>query len=200
VLTIQFSNYRAVFIGLGLVGILLFASPTIALLIKPPAGQTFSEIYLLGPDHTLGSFPFNVQTGVQYLIYLGVSNDLGTSGYYQCYLKFGNYSNSLPDSTSGTPSSLPALYEYRLFLANGATWETPLTFEVNDNSIVNDTSRISSINVNGLNYPMDATSTWNSNKTGYYYTFVFELWLFNDVQGVSQYDNRFVSLVFNMTQ
>ncbi len=196
----QYSNYRTIFVAIGLIGVLLFASPTIVLLIKPPAGQEFSEIYLLGPNHTLENSPFNIKTGVSYLIYLGVTNNLESVGYYQCFLKIGNESNSFPNSTLGTPSSLPTLYEYKLFIANGATWEAPLTLQVNKLDIAKGTSQISDIEINGIDFPLNITSTWNPSKTGYYYRLNVELWLFNRTQGISQYNNRFVSLILNMTQ
>ena len=72
---------------IGLVGVLLFASPTISILAKLPPGQHFSEIYLLGPHFNLDNFPFNIQEGVKYLIYVGVGNNLDRSSYYTVYLK-----------------------------------------------------------------------------------------------------------------
>ena len=45
----QLENVRIIFIAVGLIGVLLFASPTIGLLIRVPAGKEFSELYFLGP-------------------------------------------------------------------------------------------------------------------------------------------------------
>ena len=53
----QLKNARIIFITIGLIGVLLFASPTIALLVKPPAGEEFSELYILGPNHTFANIP-----------------------------------------------------------------------------------------------------------------------------------------------
>lgn len=193
-------NYRIVFVAVGLIGILLFASPTIGLLIKPPSEQHFSELYILGPNHMLEDIPFNIKPGVTYSVYLGVVNHMGSSNYYTSFVKLGNETQFLPNATSGTPSPLPALYEYKSFITDGATWETPLTFQVNQLSFADNSAHFSSITINGVEFPVGLTSVWNADKTGYYYTLFVELWIFNSASGASQYHNRFVSLNLNMTQ
>ncbi len=194
------SGYKTIFVTIGLIGVLLLASPAIALLVRPPSGQQFSEIYILGSDHTLGNIPFNIKSGILYVLYLGVSNNLGSAGYYSCNLKLSNESESPSTQILGKPSSIPTLYEYKLFLDDGATWEAPLIFKVNTINFADNTSQISSVNINGIDYPVNIISTWNSNKTGFYYNLVIELWLFNATKGTLQYNDRFVSLFLNMTQ
>lgn len=199
-LKIKLKNYQIVFIAIGLIGVLLFASPTIALLLKLPPDQEFSEIYLLGPDHTLGTIPFNITAGVPYLIYLGVGNYLGSSNYYRCLVKTGNETESLPNVTNGTSSMLPSLYEYNTFIDNGATWETPLTFQVKGFNFANEASQLSEININGIDYSVNKTSVWDSSEVGYYYNLIVELWSFNSTMGILQFDNRYVSLELNVTE
>jgi hypothetical protein len=194
------SGYRAIFITIGLIGVILLASPTIALLVKLPPGQQFSGIYILGSDHTLGNIPFNIKTGVSYVLYLGVNNNLGSAGYYSCNLKLVNESEFLPTGVSVTPSSIPTLFEYKFFLDDGSTWEAPLVFKVDAFNFAENSSEISGVEINGIDYPVNITSTWDSNKTGFYYNLVVELWLFNAPKGISQYNDRFVSLFLNMTQ
>lgn len=177
----------------------MFASPTIALLIKPLPNQEFSEIYILGPNKTFENIPFNITEDGKYLFYLGVGNDLGYSSYYTCYLKIGNATDSLPNTTLGTPSTLPALTEYKTFLQNGATWQAPLTFQIEDLKIDNGTSEFSHVNISGADFPVNCTSSWDANKQGYYYNLIIELWSFNSTLGTLQFDNRFVSLKLNMT-
>jgi uncharacterized membrane protein len=189
-----------VLITIGLIGVLLFASPTISLLVKPPAGQEFSEIYILGPNHTFDNIPFNIKADVNYSVYLGVVNHMGTSCYYTSFVKIGNETKPLPDATLGTPSSLPPLYEFNTVLSDGGTWEVPLTFQVNELSFTDGASQLSSITINGAEFPVNQTSAWNSANAGYYYYLFVELWIFNSTLGTSQYNNRFVSLVLNMTQ
>jgi len=179
---------------------LLFASPTIALLVKTPASQDFTELYILGPNHTFENIPFNIKANVTYLVYLGVGNSMGSSCYYTCFVKMGNETASLPNATLGIGSSLPALYEYDLFLSDGGTWETPLTFQVNELAFADGISQISGLTINGLEYSVNLTSVWNSANTGYYYNLFVELWLYNSTLGISKYNNRFVSIFLNMTQ
>ena len=125
----QLENVRIIFIAVVLIGVLLFASPTIGLLIRVPAGKEFSELYLLGPDHTFESLPFNIVANETYFTYLGVGNNMGSSCYYTCFVKMGNELQLLPNATLGTASPLPALYEYDLFVSDGGTWEAPFNFK-----------------------------------------------------------------------
>jgi hypothetical protein len=199
-LKIQLENIRIIFITIGLIGVLLFASPTISLLVKLPAGQEFSELYILGPNHTLENIPFNIKADVTYSVYLGVGNNMGSSCYYTCFVKMGNETELLPNATLGAPSPLPARYEYKSFISDGGTWEAPLTFRVNELTFTDGTSQLSNITINGIELSVNQTSAWNSEKAGYYYNLFVELWIFNSTLGISQYHNRFVDLFLNMTQ
>ncbi len=185
-------NYRIVFIAIGLIGILLFAAPTIGLLVTPPSGEQFSELYILGPNHKLEDFPFNIKAGLPYTVYLGESNQIGASSYYTCFVKLRNGTDPLPNATSGTPSSVRALYEYTPFIKNGGSWETPLTFQFNSLSFTDDTSHLSSVTINGIDFPVNKEAGWNSDKAGYYYGIFVELWIYNSTLRTDQYHNRFV--------
>jgi len=92
------------------------------------------------------------------------------------------------------------LFEYKTFIEDGATWEVPLTFRVNELSFANGVSHLSGIIVNGIDIPISEMSAWNNDKTGFYYNLVVELWIFNSSLGISQFHNRFVSIPLNMTQ
>ena len=179
---------------------MLFASPTLSLLIKAPAGQEFSEIYILGLNQNFDNLPFNIVAGVNYTVYLGVNNQMGSTCYYTALLKIANESGSLPNATLEAPSTLPTLYEFNTFLSDGGTWEAPLTFQVNELSFNGVASELSDVTINGVQFPINLTSTWDSANFGYYYYLFVELWLYNSAIGISQYNNRFVSLVLNMTQ
>jgi hypothetical protein len=183
---------------IGLIGILLFASPTIALLIKPPNSQQFSEIYLLGGSHTFENLPFNIKVGEQYFVYLGVINNMDSSSYYTLLVKLAN-ETQLPSATSAQPSSLPSLFEYKTFLPVGQSFESPLSFQINNLKVVNNVCTLSDIRINGVDIQINKESVWNSKKSGYYYNLFIELWIFNDSLGTTQYNNRFVSLNLNMT-
>ena len=196
----QLKNYQILFISITLIGVLLFASPTIALLISAPTGEPFSVIYLLGPNHTFDNLPFNVKAGVVYSVYLGVTNYMGSSNYYTCSVKIASQNDPLPDQTLGTASPLIALYQYKTFLANGGTWEVPLTFEINSVSFANGASTISDISINGLDYAVVKTSVYDSSRSGYYYNLFVELSLYNSTLNSLIYNGRFVTLNLNVTQ
>jgi hypothetical protein len=179
---------------------LLFATPTISFLVKPPAGQQFSQLYVLGPNHLLKDIPFNIKAGVTYSVYLGVGNQMGSSSYYTLFVKFRNENELLPNATLGVPSPLSALYEYNSFIKNGETWETSLTFQFNGLAFHGATSYVSSITINGIDFSVNKESAWNSGKAGYYYSIFVELWIFNSTSSTSQYHNRYVNLELNMIQ
>lgn len=196
----QIKNYQILFISITLIGVLLFASPTIALFVSAPAGEQFSVIYLLGPNHTFGNLPFNVKAGVIYSVYLGVTNYMGSSNYYTCSVKLASPNDPLPDQKLGTPSSLPTVYQYKTFLPSGGTWEVPLTFEINSITFANGASTLSDISINGLDFAVNKNSVYDSSRTGYYYNLFVELSLYNSTLNSLIYDGRFVSLNLDVTQ
>ena len=195
----KLEDYKLIFVTVGLIGLLLFASPTLGLVLKMPASEAFSELYILGPEHMLEDIPFNVRANVSYLVYLGVGNQMGSSAYYTCYVKLRNTSEPLPNATLGTPSPLPALYEFKPFIKDGQTWETPLTFKVNSLSLSSNESLLQSITINDKEFAVNKTATWNAESSGYYYDLFIELWAYNAAMGAVQYNNRFVQLYVNVT-
>lgn len=197
---IQIDNLRIIFVAVGLIGVLLFASPTVANLVAPPVGEQFSGIYVLGPNHDLKDVPYYIKVGDTYSIYLGVLNEMGSSSYYTCFVKILNMADPLPNATIGALNYLPNLSEYNLFISNTEKWEKSITFKVNDLTITNGVSHLSSITINGINYTVNKDSELNSDKTGYYYSLLVELWIYNSTVGVSQYHNRYVNVILNLTQ
>jgi hypothetical protein len=193
------NNYRILFVTVALIGILLFASPTISLLIKPPLAEPFSELYILGPNHSLKDVPFDIKGNSSYKVYLGIVNHLGSSAYYTCYIKLRNFSQSLPNATIGTPSPLAALYEFKTFLEDGQTWEAPLFFKLNNLSFYNGVSQLESLIINGREFIVNKPAIWNAENSGYYYDLVIELWAYNASVNAFQYNNRFVHLYLNST-
>ena len=196
----QINDYRALFISIALIGILLFASPTIALLVQPPVNQEFSSLYMLGPNHTFDGIPSNIKVGTANLVYLGIINHMGSSEYYTCSLKLGNNSAPLPNATLGLPSSLQTIFVYKSVIKDTATFEIPLTFQVDQLTITNNMSFLSSITINGVTYPINLTSAWDANGNGYLYNLIVELSIYNSKTGTTQYNNRYLSLILNITE
>jgi hypothetical protein len=125
---------------------------------------------------------------------------MGASSYYTSLVKITDQTESLPNSTLEAPSQLPTLYEFKSFISDGGIWEVPLTFRVNELAFIDGTSRISSITINGVELSVNQTSAWNVGNEGFYYYLVVELWIYNSSLGISQFHNRFISLLLNMTQ
>jgi len=196
---LKFEDYKAVFATLGLIGVLLFASPTLGFVLRLPSGEKFSELWLLGPGHMAEDYPFNVGADVSYLVYVGVGNHMGSSAYYVVYVKFRGQSEPLPNATAGTPSPLEPLYEYRIFLEDGKSWEAPLNFSFSDVFFFERWSRVRTVRINDVAFGVNKLALWDVNNTGYYYQLFIELWIYSAESDDFQYHNRFVSRWLNMT-
>ena len=196
----KLQNYKSAFICVGLIGVLLLASPTIVLLLKPPVGEAFSELYILGPNQTLTGIPLNIKTNITYSVYLRVGNYLVSSAYYISYVKLRNETEPLPNVTLRTPSSLPPLYEYNMFVKDGQTWESSLTFKINNATFFDSSCLLQGITINGVEFNVATTAVWDSQKLGYYYDLFVELWIFNASSASFQFHDRFVHFYLNVSQ
>ena len=196
----NFQDYRTVFQVGSLVFVLLAASPALSLVVSfPRGGESFSELWLLGPNHMAEDYPFNVQAGESYSLFLGVGNHLGHSAYYMVYAKFRNQTQPLPNASSSEPSSLPSIYEFQFFLADGDVWETPVTFEILGASVQGDSLVVESVSVNDRILQVVCPLIWDSEYSGFYFQLFFELWLYNSARSSFEFHDRFVGIWLNMT-
>ena len=195
----KLEDYKVVFAAVGLVGVLLFATPALGLVVHLPSGEKFSELWVLGSGHMAEDYPFNVRENESYMVYLGVGDDMAESAYYRVLVKFRNESEALPNSTIGVASPLAPLYEYHVFLENGKSWEVPLTFAFSDIVFVENVSSVGSVGFNEGTFKVDKPVVWDSENTGYYYELFMELWIYNVTTQGFQYGNRFVGFWLNMT-
>jgi hypothetical protein len=191
---LRLEDYRTIFVAAGLIGILICALPTLSLALHLPTGEKFSELYVLGPAHMAEGYPFNVTADMSYMVYVGVGNHMGSSAYYVVYVKFRNQTEPLPNATTGTPSPQPPLYEYRIVLQDGKSWEGPLAFSLSGNQTL-----VDSLVINGVAFSVNEHADWDSAREGYYYQLFFELWIYNAEVDSIQFHNRYVTLWFNMT-
>ena len=195
----SFANLKLVYlllcVGLGL----LILSPTLVSVVALPSGERFSEIWMLGPNHVAEDYPFNVRENEPYLVYLDVGNHLGISAYYVLNVKFRNQNEPLPNATTGLASPLASLYEYRLFVADNASGEVPLTFQFSRVSFSGGNVFVGDLIVNGVSFPVGETVSWDADKSGYYFQLFVELWIYNSASDGFSYSNRFVSRWVNMT-
>ena len=196
----KLEGYKLIFVAVGLIGVLLIATPAIAAAIpRLPGEAQFSELYLLGPNQTAANYPSNVAVGQNYSVYVGVGNQLGSSAYYVLYVKLGNETDALPNNTLGTPSSLSPLYEYRFSIQNNMNWESLMNFSVSSASIAGKNSQINTLQINGISFNVDKPAAYNSNSTTFTYRLFFELWRYNVQSSSIQFDSRFVSLNLNLS-
>ncbi|MEM4713774.1 MAG: DUF1616 domain-containing protein, partial [Candidatus Bathyarchaeia archaeon] len=112
--------------GLGFI----ILSPTLAMVVRLPTGEPFSEFWILGSGHMAEDYPFNVAEGRSYKFYLGVANRMGSLQYYRIYVKLRSQIEPLPGSFNGTPSVLNPLFEWRVFLRDGEVWEKEMSLAV----------------------------------------------------------------------
>jgi len=196
----NFQDYRTVFQVGSLVFVLLAASPALSLFVSfPRGGESFSELWLLGPNHMAGDYPFNVHTGESHNLFLGVGNHLGYSACYLVYAKFRNQTQPLPNASGSEPSSLPSVYEFQFFVADGDVWETPITIKILNASVQGNTIVVESVSVNDKASQVGYSSIWDSEYSGFYFQLFFELWLYSSTESSFQFHDRFVGIWLNMT-
>lgn len=193
----QLESYKIIFITIALIGVLLFASPTIGLLISSPTGEKISELYILGSNNLMNNISAQIKIGSTYSVYVGVGNHLGSSSYYTYYVKLTNTTDDLP-STLKAPSSLPILFESNVFLEDEKSIENLLTFKINNASFLNGRGIINSMNINDQEVAINSEVNWNHSLKGYYYYMFVELWKFNGE--ITEFHDRSVYFRFNVTQ
>jgi uncharacterized membrane protein len=193
-------EYRTLFIAVTLALILVAASPALGFILTFPGGERFSELWVLGPGHMAEDYPFDVKANETYKVFVGVGNHMGSSCYYLIYVKLRNQTESLPNATAGTPSPLPALYEYRLIVKDSGIWEAPLEFSFPQISISENRCLVETLTINDVAFRVDKLASWDLNGTGYYFQLFFELWIYNTESNAFQFHNRAVWLWLNATR
>jgi hypothetical protein len=202
---LDIEEYRVLFLTVTFVSALLVASPVLSRLLVFPRTEFFTELWILGPNRRAEDYPFNISSGQDYSVYLGVGNRLGYCAYYLVRVKFRNQTQPSPTSfgpiENRSPSSLPSLYNIAVFVGDEQVWELPLTFSLNyayDESLSRMCLQSLKLNDVTLNVP-DLVIEWDSTRKGFYGFLFFELWLFNGLNESFQYHGRFVGLWLNMT-
>jgi hypothetical protein len=196
----RLEEYKLIFIAVGLIGVLLIATPALSVVVHLPSGERFSELYVSDSERMAENYPYNVAAGENHSVYVGVGNHVASSAYYVVCVKFRNETDLLPNRTAGIPSPVQLLYEYRFLIQDGEVWESLLPFSVSDASVTVNESLIKMLTINGVAFNVDKPATWNPNSNVFYYSLLLELWMY-DVQSNSvQYNNRFVDVHLNLTR
>jgi len=198
---VNLEEYRTVFTVTSLLLTLIVAAPMISMLIPiRTRTERFSELWILGPDHTAGDHPFNVRVNETHRIFAGLGNHMGYPAYYMVLVKFRNRTQPLPDSLSSKPSPLPPIYEFRAFVSDGARWEAPLNFAFLEVSRSEDSFLVRQMSINGVVFSVNCTSDWDSENGGFYYQLFLELYLCDTSLHEFRYENRFVGIWLNATE
>jgi hypothetical protein len=184
--------------------VLLVASPALSRLLVLPRTEFFSELWILGPNHMAKDYPYNIVSGQNYSIFVGVANHLGYAAYYLVEIKFRNSSQSAPYDfgplSNRTPSTLPSLYNLTAFVADEGNWEVPLTFSFDYVNATFSTLQMHSLNLNNVESSLSGYSiSWSSQTRTFAGFLFFELWIYNRTTSDFQYHGREVRLALNMT-
>ena len=196
----KLGDYKLIFVAVGLIGILLIASPILGDLIRLPAGEQFSELYLLGPERLAQNYPSNIVVDQNYSVYVGVGNHLGSSAYYILYVKLLNQTDLLPNTTTATPSPVAPLFESRFAIQDGQSLESPMNFTVANAAISQNQATINTLTINNVVFEVNKLAAWNTNSTKYNYQLLFELWLYNKQTASIEFNSRYVDLQLNLTR
>jgi hypothetical protein len=191
-------DFRTLFVVCGFVLIFFAMSPTLNLVFPFYADESFSEISVLDQNRIAKAYPFNVAINQEERIYVKVNNHMGESSYYRIYVKFRNQTQSFP--IDNEPSSLPPIYEFRVFLLDGGTLEQEVKFRFLETVHDDDTFQIKSLRINNVVLESDFISKWDSKYNGFYFQLFFELWLYDvKLDSFDYYDRGFVGIWLNMT-
>jgi len=174
------NDYQTLFVVVTLGSALIVASPVLALVVSFKGGsEQFSEFWLLGPDHIADDYPFDVNAGEMYTVFVGLENHMGSSEYYKVYVKFCNETQSLLDSDEGVPSSLSPLHEYPFFVEDDGVWESSVSLCFNNVVIEDGILSVGEVVINEVSFPVDVYAVWDSESEGYFFQLFFELWRYD---------------------
>lgn len=191
-------EYRTLFLITTISLSLIVAAPALYKVFpSQDASEDFVELWLLGSDHMIQNYPVDVETDQTNTFYLGVNNRMGSPEHYKIAIKMRTPTQALSDE-SGVPSSLPVLNEYRVFLDNNDAWESTVTFQVKDVSENGETLSAGTIRINGLDFPVDASTNWDSEDKAYYFQLFFELWQYDTTVKDFVYTDQFVYIWLNV--
>jgi uncharacterized membrane protein len=196
----KLNDYKLIFAVVGLISVLLFATPVIGIIIGLPSGESYSELLMLGPDHIAQNYPFNIVTNQNYSIYIDVFSHMNSSSYCALNLKLLNDSDTSPNATLGTPSSTQPFNSIKFFQNQNTNWERKLTFSIPNLSTSMNQSAITNLRINDLQFDLQKPNTWDNAHSGFYYQLLIELWIYNTKSSSFEYTGRFVNLPLNVTQ
>lgn len=95
--------------------------------LLPASQEQFSELGVLGPSQEIGGYPTSVAAGQQIQLYTYVGNHEGVVGYYEVFVKVGNQSTAISNSTS---AQARVLFNHFLVLSDNASTTFPVMVSI----------------------------------------------------------------------
>ncbi|MGI0079042.1 MAG: DUF1616 domain-containing protein [Nitrososphaerales archaeon] len=111
-----------------LVIICLVAGTVVAQPFFPSNGSHFSALAVLGPQQTISGYPTNVSTNQTFLLYGFIGNYEGVVSSYELFVKLGNTSTIISNSTS---ANAPVVARYSYVVADGQNVTFPMNLSIN---------------------------------------------------------------------
>lgn len=158
----KLKDYKIIFITIGLIGILIISYPLLTTTINISNGNRFSELSILGSNHSFDNYPYNILVDKNYSIFLDVQNHEKVLTYYVLYLKFCNCTNELPADASMSPSFLEPLHEYKFILPDEVGIENLLTFSFNNVTFSENQCVVQTLVLNGFPIEVNKPTIWNA--------------------------------------
>jgi uncharacterized membrane protein len=194
-----FKELKPLYLIIVAVLVLLVGSPLLQKVLVYPNTEFFTEVWILGPEHEAGNYPFNVTSGNNYNFFLDLSNNLGNLSYYQIQVKLRNQNQPEASSLDKTPSSLPSLYDVTAFVDNYASWELPVVFSLN---YVFDSDgwqvKLNNMVFNGETMDLSGHTAYVDGSGQCLVSLFLEVWIYDDAQNTFVYHERFVGLWLNL--
>lgn len=158
----------------------------------PRYSGPYFPLWILDQNHLAMKRTINVAVNESYIFYLGAQNKMGKEEQCRLLVKLRNMKQPIPVTSNQTPSGLPTLLNYNFSLRNDEEWETRFNFTLFggkiDNSIFIDQTSIDSFMVfSALN------ATWDKENSGFYFQFLYELWLLNQSSNSFSFSGVWVS-------
>lgn len=166
-----------------------------------PQKKGFFQAWILGPDGVILDPVLNVSSNQYYGLLLGVQNSMGTNESCKLTTEFRSvpYSDNATSANAMEIASVQ-LREQQFFLLDNQTWATTITFRING-TIENNLFRVQEIELDGTQFQINLTSSYDAKRNGYFWQFRFELWALNNTSNDYYFTNVWVSSPFlNMTQ
>ena len=148
-------------------------------LLNPPLPEQFYAMYILGSnglaEHYYPNDNPNVAVGQPVNWTIGVYNHMGSLQYVVVRVKLLNSTQQSPDELTGTPSSVPTLFEFTRILADNETWSIPFVWEILNANLNSGQLVITRISINQNAISGNLVKAVSGNN----YRFVFELWFYD---------------------